>query len=181
MILPDILYYAKMEYNANGKKTPKYTIVKEWGYFTPMEKIKGKDGLVSMYLMESQGHGSNKANAPAMKLQAKNSINFTGLKEYFNEDGTLSCYSYGYPSKDATYGKDKKENPFFNYKDNGYLFIIHQDKTASTAAERIRPAYIELLVLDGAAPLIASYRKMLMMGGFDDKLECLRKQAKSVL
>ena len=181
MILPDILYYAKMEYNANGKKTPKYTIVKEWGYFTPMEKIKGKDGLVSMYLIESQGHGSNKANAPAMKLQAKNSINFTGLKEYFNEDGTLSCYSYGYPSKDATYGKDKKENPFFNYKDNGYLFIIHQDKTASTAAERIRPAYIELLVLDGAAPLIASYRKMLMMGGFDDKLECLRKQAKSVL
>ena len=181
MILPDIIYYARMEYNANGKKTPKYTIVKEWGYFTPMDTIKGKDGLVSMYLMESKGHGSNKANAPAMKLQAKNSLNFTGLKEYFNEDGTLSCYSYGYPSREATYGKDKKENPFFNHKDNGYLFIIHQDKTASTAAERIRPAYIELLVLDGAAPLIASYRKMLMMGGFDDKLECLRKQAKSVL
>ena len=38
MILPDILYYAVMKYNANGKATPKYTITEEWGYLPPMEK-----------------------------------------------------------------------------------------------------------------------------------------------
>lgn len=181
MITPDILYYAVMRYNTNSKATPKYTITEEWGYYPPMESLRGRDGMVSMYLMESKGHGSNKDNAPAMKLQAKNSLNFTGIKEYFDEAGKLSGYAYGYPSKEATYGKDKRVNPFFEYKDNGYLFIIHQDENAPTAAEQIRPSYIELLVLDGAATMIASYRKQAIMGGFNDVLRYLREQAKSVL
>lgn len=31
-----------------------------------------------------------------MRLQAKNSLNFTGLKDYF-VDGKLSGFAYGYP------------------------------------------------------------------------------------
>lgn len=53
MRIPDIRYYAEITFDSNSKKTPKYIITKEAGYYEPMEQIKGKNGLVSMYLMEN--------------------------------------------------------------------------------------------------------------------------------
>ena len=176
MITPSICYYAKMVYDTNSKKTPKYVITTQAGYYPPMEQIKGRNGLISMYLMEKLKEG---ANIPSMRLQAKDSLNFTGLKEYF-VDGRLSGFAYGYPLTDKTYSSKKKENPFYEYKDNGYLFIVHQDRNANTAPEQIRPTVIELIVLDGAKVLISSYCKQLMMGGFDEAIKSLREQAKQV-
>lgn len=176
MITPNIRYYAQMVYDANSKKTPKYVITAQAGYYPPMEQIKGRNGLISMYLMEKIKEG---ANVPSMRLQAKDSLNFTGLKEYF-VNGKLSGFAYGYPLTDKTYSAKKKENPFFDYKDDGYLFLVHQDKNANTAPEKIRPTVIELIVLDGAKVLISSYCKQLMMGGFDEAIKSLRKQAKQV-
>ncbi len=176
MITPNIRYYAKMVYDANSKKTPKYVVLTQAGYYPPMEQIKGRNGLVSMYLMEKLKDGTN---VPSMRLQAKDSLNFTGLKDYF-VDGRLSGFAYGYPLTDKTYSSKKKENPFFEYKDDGYLFIIHQDQTAETVPEQIKPTIIELVVLEGAKVLISSYCKQLMMGGFDEVLKSLREQAKQV-
>lgn len=114
-----------------------------------------------------------------MKLQAKNSLNFTGLKDYF-VNGRLSGFAYGYPLSAETYGSKRKPNPFYNFRDDGFLFIVHQDQTATTAPEKIKPSSIELVVLDGAKVLISSYCKMLQIGGFDEALAALRKQAKQV-
>lgn len=175
-MMPNIRYYARLEDCTKGK-TPKYVIKEQAGYYPPMGKIVGKDGKVSMFLLASRDSGSKKENAPAMKLQAKDSLNFTGLKDYF-VDGKLSGYAYGYPLEAETYGKEKKPNPFFEYKDDGFMFMIHQDDTASTEAEKIRPSYIELIVLEGAKVLIPAYCKQLMMGGFDEALRALREQAK---
>ena len=51
MNTPNIRYYAKMvNTTRKGKKTPKYTITAQAGYYPPMNEIKGKDGKVSMYL-----------------------------------------------------------------------------------------------------------------------------------
>lgn len=99
------------------------------------------------------------------------------LKDYF-VNGKLSGFAYGYPLADKTYSTKKKNNPFFEYKDDGFLFIIHQDSKAITETEKIRPSSIELIVLDSAKVLISSYCKQLMMGGFDEMLNSLRKQAK---
>lgn len=176
MITPNIRYYAKMEYDTNSKKTPKYVIKTEAGFYEPMEHIKGRNGLVSMYLMEKLKEG---ANVPSMRLQAKDSLNFTGLKDYF-VDGKLSGFAYGYPLADKVYSSKKIENPFYEYRNDGFLFIIHQDKKAITAEEQIRPTFIELIVLDGAKVLIPSYCKQLIMGGFDDAINQLRKQAKAL-
>lgn len=182
MIKPDVLYYAVLSLNKTKEiKSIKYYITKEWGYFPPMEELRGRDGLVSMYLTESDKSGVPKSDAPAMRLQAKSSLNFTGLKDWFDEAGRLSGYAYGYPSKGETYSSKNKPNPFFKYSANGYLFVIHQDENAPTAEARLIPDYIELLVLDGAAQMIASYRKQALMGGFDDVLKYLRSQAKSIL
>lgn len=177
MITPNIRYYARMEDCTGNGKTPKYRITTQAGYFPPMETIIGRDGKVSMYLQVSKDSGSKKDNAPAMKLQAKDSLNFTGLKEYFI-DGKLSGFAYGYPLAAKTYSSKQKPNPFYEYKDDGYLFIVHQDQNANTAPEQIRPTIIELVVLEGAKVLISSYCKQLMMGGFDEAIKSLREQAK---
>lgn len=171
MSTPNIRYYAKMvNTTQTGKKTPKYTIVAQAGYYPPMEQLKGRDGLASLNLMEKLREGDN---IPSMRLQAKNSLNLTGLKEYF-KDGKLSGYAYGYPLDKPTYSKDEKLNPFYEYRQDGFLFLIHQDEQAP---ENQMPTSIEFIVLEGAKVLISAYCKQLVIGGFKDDLEQLRKQA----
>lgn len=177
MRVPNIRYYARLEDSTGNGKTPKYTITAQAGYYPPMDEIIGRDGKISMYLQVSKDSGSKKDNAPAMKLQAKNSLNFTGLKDFF-VNGRLSGFAYGYPLEAKTYSSKQKPNPFFAYKDDGFLFIIHQDQTAATEPGKIKPSCIELIVLDGAKVLISSYCKMLQMGGFDEALKSLREQAR---
>lgn len=60
------------------------------------------------------------------------------------------------------------------YREDGFLFLIKNDKTG------VAPASMELIVLEGAKVLISSYNKMHVMGGFDDVLKSLREQAKLV-
>lgn len=174
MIIPNILYYARMDYDTTSQKTPKYVVEEQAGFYPPMEAITGRNGKISMYLREKLRENEN---SPSMWLQAKDSLNFTGLKDYFI-GGKLSGFAYGYPLADKTYSSKNKQNPFYNYKDDGFLFIVHQNQTTTTEADKIRPSYIELLVLDGAKVLIPSYCKMLQMGGFDDALKLLREQAR---
>ena len=170
MITPNIRYYAKFELSKESKKTPKYTITKQAGYYEPMESLKGRDGQISMYLMEKLKDGEQ---VPAMRLQAKSSLNFTGLKDYF-VDGKISGYAFGYPDEKPTYSSKKKTNPFFKYKNDGFLFIVHIDKDDKKG---IIPLSFELIVLEDNKVLIASYCKQLIMGGFNDELKILREQA----
>lgn len=171
MNTPNVRYYAKMvNTTQKGKKTPKYTITAQAGYYPPMELLSGRDGQISMNLMEKLKEGDN---VPSMRLQAKNSLNFTGLKDYF-QDGKLSGFAYGYPLDKPTYSKDEKANPFFDYKQDGFLFLIEQDEKDPT---NLTPTSIELFVLEGAKVLISAYCKQLVMGGFDEALQALREQA----
>lgn len=174
MNTPNILYYARMvKTTKKGCKTPKFTIKEEAGYYPPMEQIKDKEGLISMYLMEKLKEGNN---VPSMYLQAKNSLNFTGLKDYF-QDGKLSGFAYGYPLDKQTYSKNEKTNPFFDYREDGFLFLIEQDEKAPT---NLIPTSIEFIVLQGARVLISAYCKQMVMGGFDNELQQLRKQAQTL-
>lgn len=171
--IPQIKYYGLMANTTQvGKVTPKFTIVKDVGLFSPMELLRGRNGLVSMNLMEKLNEGEN---VPSMRLQAKGSVNFTGLKEYF-QDGKISGYAYGYPDPRPTYSSKNKPNPFFDYKDDGYLFIFHYDEDPTNHV----PTSIELIVLEKAKYLISTYCKMLMMGGFDEALKQCREQAQTL-
>lgn len=172
MNTPNIRYYARLvNTTQKGKKTPKYTIVAQAGYYPPMEQLKGRDGLISMNLMEKLKDG---CNIPSMRLQAKNSLNFTGLKDYF-QDGKLSGFAYGYPYEKPTYSKSDKSNPFTEYKQDGFLFLVEQDKEDT---QSMIPTTIEIIVLERAKVLISAYCKQLVMGGFDEALQSLREQAK---
>lgn len=171
MKTPKILYYARMLYSTQkGKKTPRYTIVEQAGFYPPMEELRGRDGSISMNLMEKLKEGRQ---VPSMRLQAKNSLNFTGLKEYF-VDGKISGYAYGYPLDKETYSKKNRVNPFYDYRQDGFLFIVHQD---TDKPDSVTPTCIELLVLEGAKVLIGSFCNQLVLGGFNDELALLRVQA----
>ena len=55
MNTPNIRYYAKMvNTTQKGKKTPRYTIVARAGYFPALESLTGRDGQLSMNLMEKR-------------------------------------------------------------------------------------------------------------------------------
>lgn len=169
MNVPNIRYYARFaETTAEGKKTPKYTIVEAVGYYPPMEQLRGRNGKISMNLMEKLKDG---LFVPSMRLQAKNSLNFTGLKEWFVEGGKLSGFAYGWPLEAKTCSSKEKPNPFYEYRKDGYLFKVQVSDDGTKAVG------FELLVLANAKPLIASYCKMFQMGGFDEALATIRQQA----
>lgn len=168
-IVPNILFYAKMvNTTRQGMKSTRYTIEEQAGFYAPMEELRGRDGKVSMYLLEKLKEG---VNVPSVRLQAKNSLNFTGLKDYY-VDGKLSGFAYGYPYDKETYSKKERPNPLYGHRQDGFLFIVHQDEQGS-----MTPTSIEMLVLEGAKVVIGGYCKQLALGGFDAELKQLREQA----
>lgn len=169
---PVIKYYAKMTYTGTTS-TPKYVITSSWGDYPPMEALKGKDGKISMYLLGAIKEGEN---TPSIRLQARNSLNFTGLKHYF-VDGWPTGAAYGYPPKDKVYSKKNIPNPFYEYRDDGFLFIIHSGDDEASQSQSAVPQEIELMVLDGAKPLIGDYCRSLLLGGFNAEIARLRDEA----
>lgn len=173
-VMPRIRCYGHLERAKNSGKTPKFSITRYCGHYPPLNDLIGRDGKVSMYLMESQKSGSNE-DAPPMKLQAKNSLNFTGLKDYFVK-GRISGYAYGYPNASVTYrykGKDVP-NPFYAYREDGFLFLIHTDEANANVVA------IEMLVLNGTRDITSAYAQGLANGGFDEELQKLRSIARVV-
>lgn len=178
MIQPTIKFYGRLDYNPKSGKSPKYTLTRMWGSYPPLNELKGRDSMVSMYLLpKREGQSSN---CPQMHLQCKGSLNLSGLKDYFI-NGKLSGFAFGFPPSTPTYSSKAKPNCFYpSYTEDGFLFLVHQDKEAPTSAEQQRPDYIELLVLDGCKVLVGSYCQQLMLGGFDEILKALRRDSVSI-
>jgi hypothetical protein len=174
---PKIAFYGMLSYDKSSGKTPKYVLSKAAGFYPPFNELKGRNGRVSFYLMEKLKEG---ANVPSMRLQCtKNSMNFTGLKDYFIEK-KISGYAYGEPLQEPTFSTKNKVNPFFDYKSDGYLFIVKQGETYSAEEKCNIPIEIEFLIIEGGRVLAPRYLKQLMMGGFDEEIEELRKHAADV-
>lgn len=179
MKTPLITYYANFQYDTSSGKIPKYTMTRSAGYYPPMEQLKGRNGRISVYLQESQRSGVTKASAPEMRLQARGSLNLTGLKHLYR-DGQLSGYAYGYPPSEPTYSRDNKPNPFYQNAQDAFVFRVFCDDNALTAAQRLRPANFEMVVIEGAKILAPAYGKMVQLGNFDEVLDALRQQADNV-
>ena len=171
MNTPRIKYYARLDYCQSSGETPKYTITAECGFMPEMEQLRGKDGKVSMYFRKKIK--DDKSSTPPMMLQAKNSLNFTGLKDYWL-DSKMSGFCFGYPDPRQTYSSKNKPNPLFPCKDDGFLFVVHDSDTPQA---QMKPSAFELIVIEGGKLMISAYCKQLVMGGFDEALKPLREQA----
>lgn len=171
---PQILFYGNFELTESNRSTPIYELTKCVGSYAPFEaapiyNVRNKN--ITLYL----GRAINdNPNAPAMRVY-KGSLNVTGLKDLFTKGG-LTGYAYGYPPTAQYYGEKKPSpNPFYNYRTDAFLFIIHYQK--QRAKKDTTPRTIEILVLEGARVLIPLYAKQLQIGGFDTDLERLRFDA----
>ena len=80
MVQPEIVYYARLTYDTGSGKIPKYVVTAEAGYYPAMDNLRGRDGRISVYLQEKR-ETQTKSSTPAMWLQAKYSLNLTGLFE----------------------------------------------------------------------------------------------------
>lgn len=180
MLTPNIRYYARLHDTTGDLATLRYSVRYEAGHYPPMEKMVGRDGLVSFNLIASYLDGRDgDSKHPCMRLQGKGSINFTGLYDYFI-DGKLSGVAYGTPLDRPTYSKEKKPNPFYTYRKDGFLFRLHfpdkalQCDPLTADPKDIRPEYIEMLVLEGATNFVGNYCQQLKRGGFDEEIASLR-------
>jgi hypothetical protein len=154
-------YYAKFEYCTDSKKTPKYSVTASTGYYPPMETLratrgKGK-GKISVYLMPTR---EPKPNEPPMYLQARDSLNLTGLFMWF-DGGQLTGYAFGYPLDKKQYGgKHPRENPFYNYREDAFLFFT------SDTNKNTLPISFEMIVLHDAKVQAPAFLKNATNGRF---------------
>ncbi|KAA6344874.1 hypothetical protein EZS27_007520 [termite gut metagenome] len=174
---PTINCYLRLERILNKeKKTARYDCTAFAGYYPPLETLKNNKGQLFFYLNRSR---NDKSTTPEHYLQAsKDSMNLTGLFHYW-EDGKMSGFCSGYPStKEIFDNKKKTPNPFYENRNDAFLFIIYWDKEAQEPIPT--PTAIEMIVLQNTKVLIDAYRKQLMLGGFDEELNMLRGQAKPI-
>lgn len=92
-----------------------------------------------------------------------NSLNFSSL---YIEDFDFPFYAYGYPNAKPKLSNGEA-NPQFNFRNDGYLFIINNDYTE-----------IEVLIIKDGRNLISHYYQHLIDGGFESEIEKLRVEAK---
>ena len=168
-----IKYYALFENSTEqGAKTQRYTIYRSLGQYPQMDELRGRDGLISMYLIEQID--KEKKSATKTRLQAKGALNFTGLKELQIKDGT--AYAYGYPNK-AQELKNGNTNPFYNCKNDGYLFIFHPK---TDRKELSIPQQIEMIVIENIGTMINQAFEDLKRGKLNKLIDTYRKAIKFI-
>lgn len=90
-------------------------------------------------------------------------INFSSI---YIEDMDCQEIGYGYSNPNRLLSNGKP-NPQFEFRNDGYLFLVNTDYTE-----------IEVLVIPDGRNLISSYYQKMIDGGFDDELKILREQAR---
>jgi len=163
--------YLKLERHQSVKKdgteskTPRYEVTAKAGYFKPLQSIKNaKDEIVMYYQRTDKCNPNSKAET---RLQCNGSINFSSL--YFdNLKIGDALIGYGEPPQTKEL-KGGKQNPFFDNRADGYLFIVSSDLNT-----------IEILIVPNGRYLIQGIAKQLADGQFDDALRQIRDTAKQM-
>jgi len=144
-------------------KTPRYEVTAVDGYFKPLEAIKNAKNEIVMYYQRNDK--CNKKSTAETRLQCNGSINFSSVYFGCMKIGEL-LIGYGEPPQ-AKELKGGKQNPFFENKDDGYIFIVYPDYTT-----------IEILIVPNQRWLIQGIAKRLSDGQFNEALETIRNNAK---
>lgn len=152
-----------------GARIPRFDITQMAGYYRPLERLKNRKGQVVFYLNETRGIIESPDQRRADRyLMAKDSHNFSSiyLLSIETQDGKL--IGYGNPHRGETFGRKKIANPFYECKDDGFIFIIEPDWS-----------YIEVLIVPDGSNTILGDAKALADGVFDEALKKMRSTAKT--
>ena len=164
-ILPDAVK-AKNKIKV-GASIPRYEATAFAGDSAGLEALKNKKGQLYFYLQQTKDIIKSPDNRRAdCFLQGTNSFNLSSI--YSLDDSveqSAAIVGFGNPPDQKTYGKNKP-NPFWESKDDGFLFLITPDwKT------------IEILILQHGKNTILGNAIKLSHGGYNNTLEDMRKSA----
>ena len=163
--------YLKMERRQTQKKdgteskTPRYVVTAQAGYFKPLQSIKNAKNEIVMYYQRTDK--CNKKSTADTRLQCKGSINFSSVYLQNIKIGE-TLIGYGEPPQ-AKELKGGKQNPFYENRADGYLFLVAPDYET-----------IEILTVHDSRYLIRGITKQLADGQFDEALKQMRETAKYV-
>lgn len=148
-----------------GAKIPRFDLTEFAGYYRPIESLKNKKGQVVLYLTETRGiiDSSDQRRADRF-LMGKDSLNFSSV--YLFDGESTNIVGYGTPNAEKTFSAKKLPNPFFEHRDDGFLFAISEDWRA-----------IEVLVLPKGKNTILGNAKALMDGVYNDAIKTIRQAA----
>lgn len=152
-----------------GASVPRFDLVRMTGYYKPLESLKNPKGQIYLLLNETRGIINSPDQRRADRFfMGKNSLNVSSV---FLLDGSTNgggFVGYGNPNRSKTYSKDKKPNPFFGCKDDGFLFLFAHDWKA-----------VEILVIPDGCNTILGNAKALADGVFDGALATMRATSKT--
>lgn len=154
-----------------GAKVPRFDCTKAVGYYPPMDALKNKKGQLFTYLSLTNGIINSPDERRADRfLQAKDSFNLSSIFILGRGlvDG-LGIVGYGNPNGSRAFGKGNATNPFFEYRDDGFLFLASPDWQT-----------IEMIVLPKSKYTIIGNAKELADGVYNDALELLRENARPI-
>jgi hypothetical protein len=162
-------------------KTPRYVVTAHAGHAKWFEALKNaKNEIVMYYQRNDKCNPNSKAET---RLQCKDSINFSSIY-LLDMKIAETLIGYGEPPITKTFEKKDKDgkiteypNPFYDDRNDGYLFIITPDTDETTEVVNA-PKTIEIIVVHNGRYLIQGFAKELIDGQFNEALEQIRKSAK---
>jgi hypothetical protein len=153
------------------RKQPRYDLVAFAGYWGALDKLKNYKGQLYFNLIPTDKNEYRKQDGttPEYYLQCtpakSKSINFSGIRFQY-ENGKETAFASGEPSINEKL-KGGIINPMYNQRNDAFLFIF------SNNMERL-----EIVIIENGRTLIDAYRKQLAIGGMDEVLNSLQRQAK---
>lgn len=153
-----------------GAKNPRFDLTFFSGYYEPLNSLKNGKGQIFLTLNKTRGiiRSPDNRRADCFLGAIGNYLNFSSVFLLDNSiEGNRNIkVGYGNPDRNKTFGKDKKPNPFYNYKEDCFLFLIAPDWQT-----------IEILVVsDGYNTMLAS-AKALADGVYNEELKTMRATA----
>ncbi len=149
--------------NANGfRSIPRLDCIKYMGNYQGLDAFKNARGMFYLYPTDTSNFiDRNGKRIPTIAL----SNGTYNLSSIHTESLDNPGFAYGYPNPNKRL-ENGKENPLFDYRLDGYLFVKNEDLSQ-----------IEILVIKGGRNLITEAFQRLLDGDFDSELEKLRAEA----
>ena len=148
-------------------KVPRYDLVKMAGYCKALSALTNNKGMAVFYLVETRGRiNSPDSRRADRNLQGKNSLNVSSVYLLDCEPKGGRLVGYGNPPRDKTFSKDKRPNPFYDSRNDGFIFLISDEWKR-----------IELLIIPNGYNTVLGNAKALQDGVYDEALETMRKAA----
>jgi hypothetical protein len=133
------------------------------GGYEGIQNFVNNKGQIYFYMTPCHSFVNTESKRLAECSLTHGSINLTSI---YIEDTDYPHIGYGYPNPKRLISNGSP-NPMFPFRNDAYLFLINTDNSI-----------IELFIIPDGRNLVSSYYQILIDGGFDEKVNEMRQQAK---